>query len=593
MEARVTQRRERHPGSLIVRRRFAMKGALFMFLSLPAIVAAMVPDASSAYDRPTGRMFASRSETIAPSGMVCAAQPLAVQIGIDVLKAGGNAVDAAIAVDAALGLMEPVSCGVGGDLFAIVWDAKSQKLYGLNASGRSPYLLTIDEVKKRGVSAIPYTGVLPQTVPGCVDGWFELHKRFGKLPMRDILGPAIRYAEEGFPVTEVIAHYWEVGGRRLKDEPNFGATYLPDGRAPRTGEIFRNPDLARTYRLIAEKGRDVFYRGQIARTIDEFERRIGGYLRLRDFEDHSSTWVEPVGTNYRGYDVWELPPNCQGIAVLEMLNILEGYDLAALGYNSVDALHFMIEAKKLAFEDIARFYADPDFVKVPVAGLVSKEYAGRRRALIDATRALREIPPSDVRLETGETTYLVVADRDRNFVSLIQSNYAGFGSGPVPDGLGFCIQDRGALFNLDSKHPNALEPHKRPFHTIIPAMVTRDGQPVFAFGVMGGSMQPQGHVQILCNIVDFGMNIQEAGDAPRWNHMGSSEPTGEVMRDGGEVAFEEGVPPEVLRALMERGHRIVRDVGGFGGYQGIWWDRARDVLIGASESRKDGCAMGY
>jgi gamma-glutamyltranspeptidase/glutathione hydrolase len=574
-----------------------MKLIPFAFISmsalLPVLLAVLSPEFASAFDRPAGRMFASRSEVIAKSGMVCAAQPLAVQIGIDILKAGGSAVDAAIAVNAALGLMEPVSCGIGGDLFAIVWDAKAQKLYGLNASGRSPYLLTREEVKRRGFSSMPYTGVLPQTVPGCVDGWFELHRKFGKLPMKAVLAPAITYAETGFPVTEVIAHYWAIGGKRLKDEPNFAATYLPGGRAPAKGEIFRNPDLAHTYRILAEKGRDAFYRGEIARTIDRFSERIGGYLRLNDFEDHTSTWVEPVSTNYRGFDVWELPPSGQGIAVLQMLNILEGYDLGRLGMSSVEALHLMIEVKKLVFEDAARFYADPDFVNVPVARLISKEYAAERRRLIDPAKALREIPPSSIVLETGETTYLVVADKDRNFVSLIQSNYSGFGAGPVPDGLGFCLQDRGALFNLDPAHPNALEPHKRPFHTIIPAMVTRGGKPVFAFGVMGGSMQPQGHVQVLCNIIDFGMNIQEAGDAPRFNHMGSSEPTGEVMRDGGQVAFEEGISPEVIRALMEKGHRVVKDAGGFGGYQGIWWDHERDVLIGASESRKDGCAMGY
>lgn len=562
-------------------------------IMLIVLSASLLPESTGGFDRPTGRMFASRSEVIAKHGMVCAAQPLAVEIGVSVLKAGGSAVDAAIAVNAALGLMEPVSCGVGGDLFAIVWDAKTKRLYGLNASGRAPALLTIEEVRSRGFDSIPYTGVLPQTVPGCVDGWFELHERFGRLPIRDILAPAIRYAEEGFPVTEVIAHYWELGGRRLKDEPNFASTYLPGGRAPRTGEIFRNPDLARTYRLLAAKGRDAFYRGEIARTIDAFERRIGGYIRYEDLAAHRSTWVDPVGASYRGYDVWELPPNGQGIAALQMLNILEGYDLAGFGFGSAEALHLMIEAKKLAFEDAARWYADPDFVKVPVAELVSKEYAAKRRALVSMDRALREIPPGDIRLETSETTYLTVADKDRNFVSLIQSNYAGFGSGPVPDGLGFCLQDRGALFNLDPAHPNALVPGKRPFHTIIPAMVTRGGAPVFSFGVMGGSMQPQGHVQVLCNIVDFGMNVQEAGDAPRFNHSGSSEPTGGVMRDGGAVALEDGFAPEAVRALLRRGHRIVRDTGGFGGYQGIWWDRERDVLIGASESRKDGCAMGH
>jgi len=538
-------------------------------------------------------MWASRSEVIAKHGMVCAAHPLAVQIGIDILKKGGTAVDAAIAVNAALGLMEPVSCGIGGDLFAIVWDAKSKKLYGLNASGRAPYLLTIDEVKRKGYERIPYTGVLPQTVPGCVDGWFELHRRFGKLPMSELLAPAIRYAREGFPVTELIAHYWRLGGERLKDQPNFAETYLPGGRAPEKGEIFKNLDLARTYEIIAEKGRDAFYRGEIARRIDTFEKRIGGYLRLKDFEDHRSTWVEPVSTTYRGYRVWELPPNGQGIAALEMLNILEGFDLKSFGFGSAEYLHLLVEAKKLAYEDRARYYADPDFAKVPVGKLISKEYAAGRRRLIDPMRAARTYPAGDMAIEHGETTYLVVADKDRNFVSLIQSNYAGFGSGPVPDGLGFCLQDRGALFNLDPEHPNALEPHKRPFHTIIPAMVTKDGYPVFAFGVMGGAMQPQGHVQILCNIIDFGMNIQEAGDAPRVRHMGSSQPNGGVMTDGGMVAVETGFDDEVIRMLIEKGHRVVRVNGGFGGYQGIWWDRGRDLLVGASESRKDGCAMGY
>lgn len=563
---------------------------LFLFTTVFMIVP---PGDAQAYDRLSGRMDASRSEVITRHGMICAAQPLAVQIGVEILKKGGNAVDAAIAVNAALGLMEPVANGIGGDLFAIVWDSDTGKLYGLNASGRSPYILTIEEVKKRGISKIPYTGVLPQTVPGCVDGWFELHERFGKLSMKEILAPAIKYAEEGFPVTEVIAHYWALGGSRLENEPNFAATYLPGGRAPAKGEIFRNPDLARTYRLIADGGRDVFYRGEIARTIDGFMKRIGGYLRLRDFEDHTSTWVDPVSATYRGYDVWELPPNGQGIAALQMLNILEGYDLAGLGHNSAGYLHLLVEAKKLAFEDRARFYADPDFADIPVKRLVSKEYAAERRAMIEPERALREIPAGDIGLETGETTYIVTADGERNFVSLIQSNYAGFGSGPVPDGLGFCLQDRGALFNLDPEHPNSLEPHKRPFHTIIPAMVTRGGRPVFAFGVMGGAMQPQGHVQVLCNIIDFGMGIQEAGDAARCRHLGSSQPTGEVMKDGGTVALESGIHPEVARALIARGHRIVKANGGFGGYQGIWWDWENDILVGGTESRKDGCAAGY
>jgi gamma-glutamyltranspeptidase/glutathione hydrolase len=550
------------------------------------------PQAES-QDRLTGRIDTTRSEVIAKNGMVCAAQPLAVQVGIDILKKGGTAVDAAIAVNAALGLMEPVGCGVGGDLFAIVWDAETKKLFGLNASGRCPYLLTIDEVKNKGYESIPYTGVLPQTVPGCVDGWFELHERFGKLSMKEILEPAIRYAEEGFPLTEVIAYYWALGGARLKDEPNFAATYLPGGRAPKKGEIFRNPDLARTYGLIAEGGRDVFYKGEIAQTIDSFSQRIGGYLRLNDFEDHTSTWVDPVSTDYRGYTVWELPPNGQGIAALQMLNILDAFDLASFGHNSADYLHLLIEAKKLAFEDRAKYYADLDFMTVPVAALISKEYAAERCALIDMRRAQRRIPAGDFALEQGDTTYLTVADREHNFVSFIQSNYAGFGSGPVPDGLGFCLQDRGALFSLDPEHANALKPGKRPFHTIIPAMVTKSGKPIFSFGVMGGAMQPQGHVQVLLNIIDFGMNLQEAGDAPRFRHTGSSQPTGEVMTDGGRVALESGIPAEVQRDLVKRGHRVVTANGGFGGYQGIWWNHETDVLIGASESRKDGCAAGY
>ncbi|MBN2070092.1 MAG: gamma-glutamyltransferase [Candidatus Krumholzibacteriota bacterium] len=571
-------------------------GLLNILTVIPAaafLFAAILPDDSSAFDRVSGRCDASRSEVICKNGMVCAAQPLAVQIGIDILKKGGNAFDAAIAVNAALGLMEPVSSGIGGDLFAIVWDSKTKRLYGLNASGRSPYLLNIDEVRKKGFSKIPYTGMLPQTVPGCVDGWFELHERFGSLSMKEILSPAIRYAEEGFPVTEVIAHYWGLGAERLAGEPNFADTYMPGGRAPEKGEIFRNPDLASTYRILAEKGREAFYRGEIARTIDRFCRENGGYLRLKDFQDHRSTWVEPVSAGYRGYDLWELPPNGQGIAALQILNILEGFDLSSAGFGSAEYIHLLTEAKKIAFEDRARFYADPDYADIPVDGLISKQYAARRRELIDIDAVLREIPDGDPVLDNGETTYLVVADSDRNFVSLIQSNYAGFGSGPVPDRLGFCLQDRGALFNLDPDHPNSLQPHKRPFHTIIPAMVTKDGDPVFAFGVMGGSMQPQGHAQIICNIIDFGMGIQEAGDAPRIRHYGSSQPTGEVMSDGGKLAIESGIEEAVIRALIDKGHSVVRESGGFGGYQGIWWDRARDLLIGGSESRKDGCAAGY
>ena len=550
------------------------------------------PGRATAEDRLVGRHDATRSEVIAKHGMVCAAQPLAVQVGVDILKKGGSAVDAAIAVNAALGLMEPVSCGIGGDLFAIVYEGKTGAVHGLNASGRSPYALTIDEVKTHGVDAIPYTGVLPWSVPGCVDGWFELHEKFGKLSMAEILAPAIRYAEEGFPVTEVIAYYWARGGRSLHRYPGFAETYLPGGRAPAKGDLFRNPDLARTYRKIAEGGRDAFYRGELAEVMDAFSKRIGGYLRKKDLEDHTSTWVTPIYTDYRGHRVHELPPNGQGLAALQMLNILEPHDLKSMTWGGAEYLHLLIEAKKLAFEDRARYYADPDFVKMPIDRLLSKDYAAERRALI-RDRASRRIPASDLPIEHGDTTFLVAADEDRNFISLIQSNYAGFGSGPVPDGLGFCMQDRGALFSLDPDHANALKPHKRPFHTIIPALVTKEGKPYLAFGVMGGAMQPQGHVQVLLNHIDFGMNLQEAGDAPRFRHSGSSQPTGTIMTDGGSVALEAGFPADAQRGLIKKGHRIQPTVGGFGGYQAVGYDVERDVLIGASESRKDGCAMGY
>ena len=544
-------------------------------------------------DRLTGRSFATRSEVIARSGMAATSHPLATQIAIDILQRGGTAVDAAIAANAALGLMEPTGSGIGGDLFAIVWSGQDQKLYGLNASGRSPRGLTRKHFAEQKLDSIPARGPLPVSVPGCVDGWFELHRRFGRLPMAELLAPAIRYAREGFPVTEVIGYYWGRGGVVLADQPNFAATYLPGGKAPTKGEIFRNPDLARTYELIARGGRDAYYRGELAATIDAFCRRTGCFLRAEDLANHKSTWVEPVSTNYRGYDVWELPPNGQGIAALQMLNLLEPIDLRALGHNSADYLHHLVEAKKIAYEDRARFYADMDFNNVPVAGLVSKDYARQRWELFDAKRASRQLPAGDPSLQRGDTIYLTVADKDRNFVSLIQSNYMGFGSGLVPDGLGFCLQNRGALFTLEDGHPNVYQPGKRPFHTIIPAFVTRDGKPFMSFGVMGGDMQPQGHVQVLCNIIDFGMNLQEAGDAARFHHTGSSEPTGQTMTNGGRLALESGIPIEVRRELAQRGHDVHSATGGFGGYQAIRYDAARDLLIGASESRKDGFAAGY
>ena len=562
-------------------------------LAFASILSLIVANNATSFDRVTGLHFASRSEVIAQHGMAATSHPLATQIALDILKTGGSAVDAAIAANAALGLMEPTGNGMGGDLFAIVWDAKTERLYGLNASGRSPQSLTLDYFVENGHESVPPYGPLPVTVPGCVDGWFELHKKFGRLPMKELLAPAIRYARDGFPVTELIAFYWGLSVPRLSKWPNFAETFAPDGRAPRKGEIFRNPRLADTFEKIAKGGRDEFYKGDIARTIAAYMKANGGFLSYEDLATHTSTWIEPASTNYRGFDVWELPPNGQGIAALQILNLLEGYDFASIEFGSPEHVHLFVEAKKLAYEDRAKFYADMDFNNVPVVELVSKEYSARRRGLIDPARAARSYPAGNPALDTGDTIYLTVADKDGNMVSLIQSNYRGMGSGMTPDGLGFCLQDRGELFDLRPGHFNTYQPGKRPFHTIIPAFVTKDGKPWMSFGVMGGSMQPQGHVQILMNIIDFGMSVQEAGDAPRIRHGGSSQPTGSTMNDGGWVYLEDGFPMETRRALSLMGHRILTDVGGYGGYQAIMLDRENGVYIGASESRKDGQAAGY
>ncbi len=562
------------------------------FLCFVLCQAVLCPS-SNAEDRIAGRAFGTRSEVIAQHGMAATSQPLATQVALDVLRRGGSAVDAAIAANATLGLMEPTGCGIGGDLFAIVWDAKTQQLYGLNASGRSPKSLTIEEFRKRNLDAIPATGPLPVTVPGCVDGWFELHQKFGRLSMDQVLEPAARYAEEGFPLSEVIAWYWDRGGQKLKDEAGFAEVFLPEGRAPRKGEIFRNPALARTLRTLGQKGRDEFYRGDMARTIDRFMKEQGGFLRYEDLANHRSEWVTPVSTDYRGYTLWELPPNGQGIAALQMLNILEGFDFNVSDFGSPKHAHLLIEAKKLSFEDRARFYADPAFHDLPVDRLISKDYAAERRKLIDPHAAGKTLDAGKVELNEGDTIYLTVADQDRNMVSLIQSNYRGFGSGLCPTGLGFCLQDRGQLFSLEEGHLNALQPEKRPFHTIIPAFVTHQGRPYMSFGVMGGATQPQGHVQILMNMIDFGMNLQEAGDAPRIVHTGSSQPTGEKMKEGGQVHLEDGFPFETRRELLRKGHRLQDSLGVYGGYQAILYDAKNDVYYGASESRKDGMAAGY
>ncbi|MFL6504349.1 MAG: gamma-glutamyltransferase family protein [Candidatus Udaeobacter sp.] len=579
-------------------------------------------------DRITGKNFATRSEVLATHGMVCTSVPAATEVGIEILKHGGSAVDAAIAANATLGLMEPVSNGIGGDLFAIVYSAKETKLYGINGSGRSPLALSYDAMKSQlaklhpASGGIPPRGMLPISVPGCVDAWAELNKRFGKLKLSDDLAPAIRYAEEGFPVTDLIAYYWAFGPRLYKGLPGaFAATYTLDGKArtPAKGDIFKNPDLARTLRLIGEKGRDAFYKGEIADKIDAFIRANSGFLRKTDFEKHTSTWVEPVSVNYRGYDVFELPPNGQGIAALQILNILEGFDLRGMGRNSPETLHTMVEAKKIAWADRAKFYADPDFAKSPVSGLLSKQYAAERRKLIDPNHAAKSVEAGNPQngadapsrhagisarararsssvIDDGDTIYLCTADDEGNMVSLIQSNYRGMGSGIVVPGLGFMFQDRAELFSMDPQHANVYAPGKRPFHTIIPGFVMKDGKPWEAFGVMGGGMQPQGHVQVLTNQIDFGLNVQEAGDASRWQHEGDNEPTGEKMNaSGGYVEVESGIPYETVRELRNKGHDVRFDVGGYGGYQAIKVEMhdGHRVYVGASESRKDGLASGY
>ncbi len=548
---------------------------------------------TNAQDRVTGKSFATRSVVYAQNGMVATSHPLATQIGLDILKNGGNAIDAAIAANATLGLMEPTGCGIGGDLFAIVWDGKTKKLYGLNASGRSPKNLSIDYFEKMGMTKIPSHGPLPVSVPGAVDGWFELHEKFGSKTMTEILAPAIDYAKNGFPLTELIAWYMSrsVPFFESKGFPNIDDTYKLQngGKLPKEGEIYKNSYLANTYRKIAANGRDVFYKGEIAKTIVKFIKQQGGFLSAKDFASHKSEWVEPVSINYRGYDVWELPPNGQGIAALQILKILEGYDFSNIEFGSAEHLHLFTEAKKLAFEDRAKFYADTDFVKVPVEKLISEEYANERRKLIGK----RAGKYSAGEISAGETIYMTVADNQGTMVSLIQSNYRGMGSGMAPPKLGFMLQDRGELFSLTRGQANSFEPGKRPFHTIIPAFVTKDGKPFLSFGVMGGDFQPMGHTQIIMNMIDFKMNLQEAGDAPRWDHTGGATPTGNKTINTGMIRVESGIPYTTVRGLMDRGHKVGFARGIYGGYQAILWDDVSKVYHGASESRKDGQAAGY
>jgi gamma-glutamyltranspeptidase/glutathione hydrolase len=538
-------------------------------------------------DRKTQRPVA-----VATGGMVATSQPLAAEIGVEILRAGGNAVDAALAANIALGLVEPMSCGLGGDLFALVGAAAKGRLVGLNGSGRAPQGMTLELFRERGLDRVPIRGPLTWTVPGCVDGWATLHARFGRLPWRELFQPTIEAARGGFHVTPVIARAWADDADLLAKDAGSADTFLVGGRAPRVGEAFRNADLADVLSTLAHNGADAFYRGDVGAKVAACARSLGSPLSRDDLASHTSTWVEPIAFSFRGVDVWELPPNTQGVVVLEMLSILSRFDLDALADDPAAYLHVLVEAKKLAYENRARLYADPEFSRTPIERLLAPEHAETQAARIDVDHAAVFLAGDRTVPGSSDTVYVTAVDRDRNAVSLIQSIYHGFGSGITPPGVGFAMQNRGSLFALDPRHPNALAPGKRPFHTIIPAMVTERSRPVFSFGVMGGDMQPQGHVQVLLNLLVHGMDPQQAGEAPRFRHDGSSTPTGDVMRDGGVVHLEPQVPAEVAAGLRRRGHRVEITSGGYGGYQGIWIDRDRDLLLGGSEPRKDGLALG-
>ena len=541
------------------------------------------------YDRVTGEQFASRSEVIGQHGMIATSHPLATQIGLDILKKGGTAIDAAIAANIALGLMEPTGSGMGGDLFAIVWDAKEHKLFGLNASGPAPQSISLDYFKEQKLNKIPPFGPLPVTVPGAVDGWVKLHEKFGNQSFASLFEPTIEYARKGFPVTETIAYYLDKSKDVFKKYPNFAEVWMREGKTTKKGEIFKNPQLAKTLEIISNKGRAGFYEGEVAKTISDFIQAQGGFLTYQDLAEFHSEWVEPVTTNYRGYDIWELPPNGQGVAALQILNILENFDVKKMGLLSSEYIHLFVEAKKLAFADRAKHYADPNFAKIPIKQLISKSYAKERAALIDPEKPAL-VDQSGIS-SNGDTIYLTAADEYGNMISLIQSNYRGMGSGMVPPGLGFMLQDRGELFSLKEGHKNVIKGGKRPFHTIIPAFVTKDNQPYISFGVMGGATQPQAHAQILINLIDFGYNLQEAGDAPRMVHSGSTQPTDEEMTSGGTLSLEKGFGEDIEQALKKMGHTIKYEKGIFGGYQAIMLKDG--VYFGASESRKDGQASGY
>jgi len=535
--------------------------------------------------RPAAQVKAGRSVVRAQHGMVATSQPLASQVGLEVLKRGGNAVDAAIAMAAVLNVTEPMMTGVGGDMFAIVYWAKTKELKGLNASGRAPRALSLDYFAKNNIKRMPEFGMTSITVPGAVDGWTTLRDKYGTMKLADLLAPAIGYAENGFPVMEKAAEDWNAEVQKLKRTPAAASNYLIDGRAPRPGEIFRQPNLARTLRTIADGGRDAFYKGPIAKSIVDYMKDNGGFITMEDLAATKADWVEPISTNYRGYQVYELPPNGQGITALIALNILEGFDLGAMRSQPAQYYHTMIEAMKLAFADRNRYIADPTFSKVPVAELLSKDYAAKRRALIDPRKALDNPPSGDINLGS-DTTYFTVVDKDGNAVSFINSLFDAFGSGVVAGDTGIVFQNRGSAFSLDPKHPNAIAPGKRPFHTLIPAMVMKDNQLFISFGVMGGAIQAQGHVQVLVNLIDLKMGLQEAIDAPRYR-----------FTSGRSVLLEDELGSSVIEQLLSMGHVRGKPPGvlrsSMGGGQAIMIDPVSKTLMGASDPRKDGMALGY
>jgi len=522
---------------------------------------------------------ARRSMPMAVNGMAVSSQPLASQAGLEVLKRGGNAVDATVAMAAVLNVVEPMSTGIGGDAFILIYLAKTKELKGLNASGRAPYAATLDYFRGRKIKKIPDYGMLPVTVPGALHGWAAVLEKYGTMSLKDLLQPAIRYAEEGFPVAEKTALEWAKSKAKLSAHPNSAANYLIDGRAPRAGELFRQKKLATSLKKIAQEGKAAFYSGEIAEEIVRFSRGNSGLFSLRDFQEHSSTWVEPIHTSYRGYEIYEMPPNTQGITVLQMLNMLEGYDPASLGYNTASYLHLLIEIKKLAFEDRDRYLADPEISSVPVDRLIDKSYAGERRRLIRLNRAGRYKP--GLGSLSGDTQVFCAVDKEGNAVSFINSLFEAFGCGLVGGGTGIMLQNRGKLFALDPAHPNCVAPHKRSSHTIMPAMVFKNGKPFLIFGVTGAHMQPQGQVQLLANLIDFGMTLQEALEAPRANHL-----------DGLKVALEAGIGDKVRAALKRKGHSVT-DQANFGGGQGILIHPDYGTLMGGSDPRKDGCAIGF